>query len=145
MQTQITTIERYLLESLMERSRELSSLRTETGLTDRVLINTLNSLFKKKLILKEKNSYLINKHNPLLSENKNTEKEVLVKTCINSSCHLNTSIYYIDPKEEKIFQSLLSNIENFLRDNKKKSTKMKDQMIFFWGKQNYLRAMTSLG
>lgn len=140
----ISILERYILESIIQRPEGYSKIKFSTGLKDRVLSNALKSLQSKELVSLVSEMYIVNKANPALIENQDTEKEILLKTCLNSSCSSKALIVELSDEDEKLLNTMVSNIESFLLKNKKKTNEIKEKTVFFWGKQNYFKAIDSL-
>ena len=140
----ISILERYILESIIQAPKGYNKIKFSTGLKDRVLRNALKSLQTKELVSLVSEVYMVNKANPVLVENQETEKEILLKTCINSSCSSKAFIVELSDRDEKLLSTMINNIENFLLESKKKSDEIKKKTVFFWGKQNYFKAIDSL-
>lgn len=140
----ISPVERYILESLIPKANDYNGIKKETGLSDRHLKNALKSLKEKELLSFVSQVYMINKANPALVENKNIEKEILLKTCINSSCQTDALIFSLGAKDEKIFNNMLNSIKDFIRENQIKNEQVKNKKVFFWGQQKYYSAIKSL-
>lgn len=140
----ITSIERFILETLENKHMSYEEIRNECGLKDNVCFNTLQALVIKSIITTNGAYYMINKNiskecvnqinHPLHKAQESSElfdsflltaKESFVLTKVA-----------LDEKDQKIFKAMLTNLESFISDCHNKSKKeisYKNRSFVFWG------------
>lgn len=140
----ITSIERFILETLENKQMTFEEIKQESGLKENVCFNTLQALVIKNIVITNGAFYMINKsigkdqlhqiNHPLHKAQESSElfdhflmtsKEAFILTKVA-----------LDEKDKKIFKAMLTNLESFINDchNKnKKFTSYKDRTFVFWG------------
>lgn len=140
----ITSIERFILETLENRQMTFEEIREESGLKDNVCFNTLQALVIKNIINTNGAIYSINKsmtqelisqiNHPLHKAQESSE--LFDHFLMTSKESFLISKVALDEKDKKIFKAMLSNLESFIKDchNKnKKITSYKNRTFVFWG------------
>ena len=156
MQLYISPIERMVLESLSKSKKDFLALSEDTKIDAKVLQSILEELITKSVICIQDTSYKINENLPesiieQLKDQRNVIAEVsqILKTTMKdnlkkSGCRFRLKKIYMDSEEEKIFKSLLLQVEGFLEGLDKKRGKTCEQKVIFWGVNNYENISSSL-
>lgn len=140
----ITSIERFILETIETRKMTFEEIKNESGLKENVCFNTLQALVIKNIIITNGFQYLINKNlskeiierinHPL---HKNEESGELIESFLKGSKEVfHISKVALDEKEHKLFKAMLSNLESFVNDchqKNKKDLHYKERTFVFWG------------
>lgn len=157
MDNYITTIERYVLESLQKSEKTLFDLVLDTKLEPKVLKSILFNLQREKFISQKAETYSLNHTN--LNQLKSVLKNKLSSTVeISQIVKSNIKESFIN-KNEQCFKikkvslnkddaialsSMLLDIENFLKSRQDKKGKTSEEKIIFWGMNNYLDTINNL-
>ncbi len=141
-------VERIVLESLVQEDRSIIEISEDTGL-DRILIqNILENFLLSSIVSIENSKYKINRLNfKKWVNNLNIKSEVkeilnsLVKDSFNteSDTILKMRKVWINEGDQKILNSLLSQVDSFLSqiESKEKLKKTKDKKVIMWGHSCY--------
>ena len=151
---QLLTLERVVLESISKGHNRLNSIQTDVGLQLSLVLSILSKLMKKGYITLNQGSYQI-LDNELAwkkaSKKENVKEEIheLSESLVNNyfsnpskNC-LKVQKIYLSESDEKIFGSLLYNLETFIvslrKDQREKGIRpsSKDQKVIMWGYSNY--------
>jgi flagellar biosynthesis component FlhA len=151
----ITTLERYILESINKKNKSILEIQNDTQLDLNLINSVLSNLLKEKLIVKLNDIYCL--HENLTSnkiselKDKNTaiiELTEIVKINIkqsiknkSSSC-FNYKKVFLDLDEVKVLKTLMYSIESFLESRTKKNGPTSQEQIIFWGNNSYLNTVT---
>jgi len=143
----LSTIERVILETLNTDGKSLNDIQFETGLSSNVTFNLLQALIIRGLVAHGKNGYHVGKHIPQeVIEKLNAEdarrSEALELVSVMAESTKTTEFkmrkVYLEGTDEKIFKSLLIQMEGLLNDaSKKKKGNLKDSKVVFWAVENY--------
>lgn len=145
----ISPIERLVLESLSKSAKEIFELIQDTKLDKQVIINILQTLLLKNLIVIEERRYQISKNlNSVLIKQLKNEQSMLIevsqvvkstiKQCLNSKDNsFKYKKVYMDKDEEKLFKAMLIQLESFIEGLDKKRGKTYQQKVIFWGSNSY--------
>jgi len=143
----LSTVERIILEALDTNSRSLAQIQEQTGLSENMTFNLLQALIIRGLVGYESNGYHIGKHIPLemihqlnSERSKRLEALELITTMIESPRgeEFKMRKVYLEGADEKIFKSLLIQMESLLSDaSKKKKGNLKDSKVIFWAYDSY--------
>lgn len=144
----INLLERTILESLSDKSKNLEGLQKCTAFNKEIVINLLESLLSKNLVIIKNYQYCLNKN-----INKEIQKEL--KETTNIKIELNEIInaiydlkqlnqaqfhlkkFHLSEREEKIFNGLLYNLESFINSLKDTKQPTSHKKIFIWGGAKY--------
>src|SRR5690606_17623443 len=140
----ITSIERFVLETIDNKQMSYDEIKNECGLKDNVCFNTLQALVIKNIVTTNGATYTINKN--ISSENiskinhpihKAQESSELVESfLLTSKDAFVLSKVALNEKDQKIFRAMLKNLEDFINDchkSNKKNISYKDRSFIFWG------------
>ncbi len=146
----ITSPERMILESLNKSSKNLKEIHNCTSLDPQLIQNVLTNLLSRNMVRTHNQVYQLNKNAPECYINDLNEKEskifeaqTLIETCIEQSIEGQNSLFkfkkiYLSPRDKKMLQAMLINIETFLNNvNKNDKASTKDESIIFWGSAIY--------
>lgn len=149
----LLSVERMVLESLSLSSKNLFELHIDTSLEFRVLKKILALLEEKKLIFKKNEYFSFNKEEfKKLNHKESVKDEVseLTEALVHSSLtrnknesSINLQKVSIRKEDEGIFQALISNLDNFIKEQQERCKKEKtngrlcEQRMFLWGHANY--------
>ncbi len=140
----ITSIERFVLETIENEAKTFKEILTESGLQENVCFNTLQALVIKNIIATNGLHYFINKNLPRemvekINSNrfKKQESMELIENFLNTSADdfVITKVALND-KDQKIFRAMLKNLDSFVKDchlKTKKEVFYKDRTLVFWG------------
>ena len=144
-------LERVVLESLGMSPKTVYEVRHDTGIDDYIVINILNNLVTKGLVDLVDETYKINFDNfnsfnlGYSAEPKSNEVSELLGTAVTGyfkkrkDTHLNLKKVHMTPREKNIYNSMLMNLNNFLKElekNKNRNT-IQTQTVVFWGDTSY--------
>lgn len=143
----LSTIERIVLEALDTNNKSLKEIQQETGLTENMTFNLLQALIIRGLVGYESSGYHLGRHIPaeiitnLNSESsKKLEALELITSMIESPQDevLKLRKVYFDGSDEKIFKSLLIQLESLINEaSKKKKGTLKESKVIFWAYDSY--------
>ncbi len=160
----MTLIERVILESIQLGARSIPAIAVSTDINKKVVANAVSELLDKGLINHLNGKLELNKleiYN--LSKNYNFQKQKrnevrnLIDSCIKNYFFQESSIKLVDEdnkksnlslkkvwmseKDEKIFNGMIYNLNSFLDEISKKSSKdlrlIKNKKVIFFGNCNY--------
>jgi predicted transcriptional regulator len=151
----ITNIERYILESLSKEKKTMTRIKYETKLEEKTVQNTIQLLIVKGLINVKGNEYSINKdlyekYAKSINSNSNLFREIkkTVENILYRALHkqehtdLKMKKIYFTSKDQKIFNSLLMNIEDFIKENNRADeVPISQQRIYFSLQDSYLASI----
>lgn len=141
----LTVLERTILEIICNNKRDFFEILEHTGLNEGVCFNILQSLIMRGIITTDNKYYSINKNiSPDIMneingpETKLNESLEIVESIIKNKKDLSFKIQKValDERDEKIFRAMMINLEQFLTDAHKKSSKNilhKNYNVVFWG------------
>jgi len=152
----ITTLERYILESINKKNNTILEIQNDTQL-DIILINSvLNNLLIDKLIVQMKNKYCLHENitSNKISELKNKDTAIIelteiVRVNIKQSLlnqtdnSFNYKKVFLNSDELKILKALMFSIESFLNVRTKKNGPTSQEQIIFWGSNSYLNTVSN--
>jgi predicted DNA-binding transcriptional regulator len=143
----LSTIERVILESLDSHNKSLKEIQTETGLSENMTFNLLQALIIRGLVGYESSGYHIGKHIPLeivKTLNSETSKKLEALELLTSMVEsprdeeFKMRKVYLEGSDEKIFKSLLIQMESLITEASKKNKKnLKDCKVVFWAYDSY--------
>lgn len=144
---------RIVLESIHKKPSNIIEISLDTGLSNRAVVNILESLEADNLISFKKCLYHLNKENffkinSLLSDDKNFECKDLTDGIISdqlfhspSDSNLCIKKVFMTEEDHKIYNALLYNVTSFLenlrKDQKNKKFATKEQRVVFIGSAIY--------
>lgn len=142
MSYQITCIERYVIESIGNESLSLPEIEESTGLKLDLLNLLIQNFLASAIIKYEKGKYSLNFSNyqKSLADKEQISVEVgqIVESCFkDSESQFHLKKMHLNERDEKIFNALVSNVENFLASIKFTNKNIKEKKVFFWGGGNY--------
>lgn len=151
----ITNIERYILECLAKESKTITRIKYETKLQEKTVMNTIQLLIVKGLINVKEDEYSINKklydqlakdinsESNLYREIKKTVENILYRALHKKEdTQLKMKKIYFTSKDQKIFNSLLMNIEDFIKENNRADeVPISQQRIYFSLQDSYLASI----
>lgn len=140
----ITSIERFILETLENKKMTFDEIKVESGLKENVCFNTLQALVIKNIVNTNGAHYFINKNlspeqvgqinHPLHKAQESSE--LIDHFLVTTKDAFLISKVALDEKDYKIFKAMLTNLESFVNDCHHKSKKeipYKDRTFVFWG------------
>lgn len=145
----ISPIERLILESISKRAKNTLDLIEDTKIEQNIIMNIVQSLLIKNLIVLKQRRYHINQnlnkeliHQLQNEQNMLIEISQIVKLTIKKSLNNKDNSFkykkvYMSPDEEKLFKALLYQLENFLAGLSNKKGNTYQQKIIFWGNNTY--------
>ena len=147
----LTTIEKYILESISKGNHSVLCIHKDTELEPSQLKNILIRLIEKEvLILKDEQYYLrSNEETKNKKKYKFIEMAQIIKNNIRNSIQGDSSQFkmrkvYLNSQEEKIFNSLLFNLEDFLNGLPQNKGKTSKERLIFWGENTYQNIINDL-
>lgn len=157
MNSYITSIERYVLESIQKSAKSIFDLVLDTKLEPKILKSVLFNLQNEKYITVRKERYFLNEKRIedlkiILKDRMTSTLEIshIIKSNIHESlindkkeCFQFKKIS-LNKEEEVILNSMLLNIESFLESIQSKKGKTSDEKIVFWGMNSYINTINSL-
>ena len=147
----MTMIERIILESLGKSPRTLTDLLQDTGLREKILINTLAMLMKSQMVLAQQGEFQLNL--PLiakLSKDKRYEVKELMGGIVdqyfdNKGSTISLKKVWMTKGDEKMFKGMLSNVDHFLNElkicNNRSGRPLWEKNVFYWGLAPYRSAL----
>lgn len=140
----ITSIERFILETVENEMKTFNDILNECGLQENVCFNTLQALVIKNIISTNGLYYFINKNIPKETVErinstrfKNQESLELIEHFLNTTTEdFVISKVALNNKDHKIFKAMLKNLDSFIKDchsKTKKEIQYKDRTFVFWG------------
>lgn len=143
----LSTIERVILEALDTKNKSLKEIQQETGLSENMTFNLLQALIIRGLVGYEAQGYHIGKHIPLdvvKSLNSDISKKLEALELITSMIEtprdeeFKMRKVYLEGADEKIFKSLLIQMESLINEaSKKKKGTLKESKVVFWAYDSY--------
>ena len=151
----ILIVERFVIESLYKKQKNLIELNDDTGLDKNILLNILTNLSFKKIILFKEGMYSLNyeKKEEWLEqinrpENKQQEIKEMFIALVNkyfkegkSESNLSIRKVSLSELDEKVLNNHFKEIDHYLKNlerNKKFSTSRTGQeKVFIWGQGSY--------
>ncbi|MCY4643356.1 MAG: hypothetical protein OXB88_01950 [Bacteriovoracales bacterium] len=143
----MTIVERIILESLGKGAKSMPRLSKDTGLDTQILINALRSLLKSGLLIDCQTQFQLNTS---LTQKAGLDKRNEVKDLMEGiadrffdkqDADLSLKKVWMSEEDEKIFKTLLGNIDYFLDDLKKYNSKidrpLQEKKVFYWGMATY--------
>ena len=143
-------VERIILESLGTNPKSLPELVEDTGLGQRILINTLRSLLKSKMVYEYDKCFRLNMK---MLAKFNTDKRDEVKELMDGIVDqyfdrqgptISLKKVWMSEQDEKIFKTLLAGMDRFLSELKhynKTPRPLCEKKIFYWGMSPYKKAL----
>jgi hypothetical protein len=140
----LSSLERVILECIGTRPLTYEEILRQTGLQENVCFNLLQALIIKGLLRSEAGQYRIADISPVTMEELNgpearkAESLELIEAVLEQESNKVFRFLKIalDPRDEKIFLAMLSNLESFLKDAHRRSqtsVPVKNRRVVFWG------------
>ena len=141
----LSSLERIILESIGKDSLTFEEVHNQSGLHENVCFNVLQALIIRGLLITAGNRYQIGTNlSPLIMEEingleaKQAESLEMIEAVLEQKGNRVFRFQKIamDPRDEKIFLAMLSNLDSFLQDAHKKAldqVPMKERKVIFWG------------
>ena len=143
----LSTIERVILEALSNQSLTIREIQNETGLTSNVTFNLLQALIIRGLVAYQNSAYCINQNIPQsviqtlnAEEARKFEALELITSMVEAPSNEEFKLkkVYLEGADEKIFKSLLIQMESLINEaSKKRKGSVKDCKVIFWACDNY--------
>ena len=147
----LMAIEKYILESIQKGNKSLFEIHKDTELEPRQITALLNSLVIKGLLGKDDNGsyYQISDKSSIKKKYKMIEIAQIIKNNIKNSFKGQSSQFkmrkvYLNSQEEKIFNSMLINLEDFLNGITCKKGQTSKEKLIFWGENSYQNIINDL-
>ncbi len=156
MEKGLLIIERMVLESILDKEKNIEEISEDTGLDKRLLINIIPNFIFKNIIVykngyyylnsKEKNKWIkkINEKSSVKEELKDVFASLVNEYFKNESGKTDLKLrkIWLSPYEQKIFNMHLNSLEEFVSniENDKKrgeNDKLCDKQVVFWGHSKY--------
>ncbi len=140
----LSSLERVILECVGACPMTYEDILRQTGLQENVCFNLLQALLIKGLLRSQAGQYRIADISPVMMEELNgpearkAESLELIEAVLEQESDKVFKIMKIalDPRDEKIFLAMLSNLDSFLKDAHRKaqaSVAVKNRRVVFWG------------
>jgi hypothetical protein len=141
----LSSLERVILECVGSRPLSYEEIQRQTGLQENVCFNLLQALLIKGLLRAQAGQYRISGDiAPETMEELNgtearrAESLELIEAVLEQDAEKVFRFLKValDPRDEKIFLAMLSNLESFLKDAHKRaqaSVPLKHRKVVFWG------------
>lgn len=141
----LSSLERVVLECIGKKSLSYDEIQSQSGLQENICFNIIQSLIIRGILAIDGHYYKISeKISPLIMEEINgfearkAESLELMEAVMEQKSNRLFRFQKIamDPRDEKIFVAMMTNIESFLRDSHQKAERtipMKDRKVVFWG------------
>lgn len=141
----LSSLERVILETISRNKLSYEEILQQSGLMEHVCFNLLQTLIIRGLITTDGYTYQQKENlNPLIHDEINSQESKIAEALelIESVVGQTEKRLFrfqkvaLEPRDEKIFIAMLSNLESFLIDSHKKSHSsipLKDRKIIFWG------------
>jgi hypothetical protein len=148
----ITAIERYLLESIKKGNNSLLEIHLDTELDPSHIKKLVHNLRVKKYCDESEGLFYIaeNKKIPIKLSQRVIELGLIIKNNIRNSI-LSSGTHefqmrkvFLKPSDEKIYQSMLFNLDSFLKHASLKGGKTAKEKIIFWGDNTYQNIISDL-
>lgn len=150
----LTTLERYILESISKKNNTIIQIHLDTDLPPKKIENCILNLQKAGWCFIQGKEIKLNlekiKDQKPSSLQKAAELSMIVKNGIKNSINKNSTNQfkfekvYLTEDDEKIFNSLLYNLEHFLKKIQKKKGSTAKEKIIFWGENTYKNIINDL-
>ena len=148
----MTTIERYILESIQKGNNKTYLIHTDTELEPQFINKVLDSLIQKEYIQKQQESFSIIKRREVINKpaQKVLEFSLIIKNCIKNSFKTKGSRefkmkkVYLSSADEKVYQSMIYNLESFLDQANTKDGQTAKEKIVYWGEKTYQNIVSEL-
>ena len=147
----MTMIERIILESLGKKPRSLTDLLRDTGLREKVLVNTLALMMKSQIVLAQEGRFQLD---PTLVAKLSKDKRHEVKELMggivdqyfdNKGSTISLKKVWMTKGDEKMFEGMLSNVDHFLNElkvcNSRSGRPLWEKKVFYWGMAPYRNAL----
>ena len=140
----LSSLERVILECIGARPMTYEDILRQTGLQENVCFNLLQALIIKGLLRSQAGQYRIADISPEMmeelngSEARKAESLELIEAVLEQESEKVFKFMKIalDPRDEKIFLAMLSNLDSFLKDAHRRSqtnVPVKNRRVVFWG------------
>lgn len=141
----LSSLERVIIETIARNKLTYEEIQRQSGLMEHVCFNLLQTLIMRGLITTDGINYQQNDNlSSLVSEEINSQDSKIAEALelIESVVEQKENRLFrfqkvaLEPRDEKIFLAMLSNLETFLIDSHKKShgiIPVKNRKIIFWG------------
>ncbi len=140
----LSSLERVILECAGTRPLSYEEILRQTGLQENVCFNLLQALIIKGLLRSEAGQYRLATIPPATMEELNgpearrAESLELMEAVLEQESEKVFRLLKValDPRDEKIFLAMLSNLESFLKDAHRRSqtsVPVKHRRVVFWG------------
>ncbi len=140
----LSSLERVILECVGARPMTYEDILRQTGLQENVCFNLLQALIIKGLLRSQTGQYRIADITPVMMEELNgpearkAESLELIEAVLEQESDKVFKFMKIalDPRDEKIFLAMLSNLDSFLKDAHRRSqtsVPVKNRQVIFWG------------
>lgn len=152
----ITTLERYILESINKSNNSILQIQDDTKLDIKLISTVLKNLLQDKVIIQVKGEYCLHESitSNKVSDLKNKDHAVIelteiVKINIKHSLlnqkdnKFNYKKVFLDSDELKILRTLMFSIESFLTSRTIKKGPTSQEQIIFWGNNSYLNTVSN--
>ena len=152
----ITTLERYVLESINKSNNTILQVQADTKLDIKLINTVLENLLEDKIIEQIKGKYYLHESikSNKVSDLKNKDHAVIelteiVKINIKQSLldqknnMFNYKKVFLDSDELKVLRTLMYSIESFLSSRTLKSGPTSQEQIIFWGNNSYLNTVSN--
>lgn len=152
----ITTIERYVLESIQKKNQSIFQIREDTQLDLKILKSVLLNLAKEKIITISNDLYFLNLDMDLaIKETLKNKESIIIELSQIIKNNIKDSVLeqkdhcfkykkvYLNNDEEKILNTLLYNVESFIHSLKKNKGQTSKEKIIFWGANTYHETVNS--
>ena len=147
---ELLLVERGVLEAISKGATKVVEIMNEVNIEFNLTLTILARLRSRGIITLSDGHYVVAK-NELAWKKVNNEVEYEIKEVSENiiDCYfkdgernkLKLQKVYMSSRDEKIFNSMLNNIEIFLRDlqkeNSKKKNRITEQKVIFWGVSQY--------
>ncbi len=157
----LLVVERILLESIAKGPKDIQELSVDTELSGNLLRNIVPHLLMKNIVKFHNGKYQLNTESKsewlkIINSSDNVKEEVkdlfisLVNTYFNQEKRpandklgLKMKKVYLTPSEEKLYNSYLYNLEEFIKgvENDRKlnpiNSKVSEKKVIIWGHSNY--------
>lgn len=155
MEIKLNTFDRAIIHYLTNKEANLFELRDNFKVDLEVLNNVIQKLVSLNIIIINENKLSINKHlskDQIKSVNNRDAKFVeysyIVKKTISQSLQekakMQVKKFSLSSTDYAILQSMLKNIESFIKENNQSKSNIESTKVFFWGENNYENIYTNL-
>ena len=152
----LSSLERVIIETLSRNKLTYDEIQQQSGLMEHVCFNLLQTLIMRGLITTDGFKYQQNENlSSLVSDEINSQDSKIAEALelIESVVEQKDNRLFrfqkvaLEPRDEKIFLAMLSNLETFLIDSHKKShaiIPVKNRKIIFWGLGDVQNALNQM-